>query len=234
MRRDLRARARDRDDDACRDRSSGARAGPRRDRARRSRRGVSCLSRRLCGRPRRRPPARPSRGAGAAAGAASARRPERGAARAPGARPHGGVARASGSPSRGTAGAAAEGDGRGGAASRARRRPALRGEQGGASRRARRRRPADRRRPRAPRGSRRLSRGSRSTGLEPEADRVAAIVEARGQKPANGALPGGEGVLGGGPRAARCRSGRRRVRIGELHPTFHLHRAHSRKPATTP
>ncbi len=48
----------------------------------------------------------------------------------------------------------------------------------------------------------------------------------------NSSLPGGEGILRGDPRIDRCRSGCRRVRIGMLHPTFHLHRAHSENRPT--
>ena len=63
--------------------------------------------------------------------------------------------------------------------------------------------------------------------LEPEAARADTIVAARGTEPENGSLPRVAGILGGGARIDHCESGRRRVRIGMLHPTFHLHRAHS-------
>ena len=68
----------------------------------------------------------------------------------------------------------------------------------------------------------------RSTALEPEAARADSDRRRPRQEPAHGALPRREGVLRGDARVARCGSGRRRVRIGKLHPTFHLHRALSR------
>ena len=85
---------------------------------------------------------------------------------------------------------------------------------GRAARRPRRGRPADRGRPRAQGVPAELAGvaidGARA-GIGPcRSDRRGA-----GQERANGALPGREGVLRGDPRADRCRSGRRRVRIEE-------------------
>ena len=70
--------------------------------------------------------------------------------------------------------------------------------------------------------------------LEPESTRVEVIIEARGEQSANRPVPRRPGILRSQPGDDHCESGFGRGRIGKLHPTFHLHRAHSenRPPMT--
>ena len=207
------------------------RAGPRRRRARRPALARPAAGGGLRRRPRGRRRARPGLGPGAAAGVAAARGARRRAAGAPGPGPHDGVAGAAARRPRHGAPPCA------GRRSRPPQRAGLVDDQRFAAGRAallasrgagdlliaddleRHGVPAERR----PRRDRRPGAGADAGGRDRRGAR---------REPANGPLPGREGVLRGDARTARCGSGRRRVRIGRLHPTFHLHRAHSRKPAT--